>query len=338
MAASPEHQFIAEEISSILESYSRTKLLGVLESSRKKYDYSCVIERDLERALVSQVLWSHTDGIYKDLVTLLHDKESVLKLYLVKDTLKHRVKIDEVIAEYRSNPATKSLLVGLRVIFLPEGFDADKEIERNFMSDHISRLICSDLLVGSVFGRLSGFDIRVFSNHGGPLGLKFAILDEITRNGLIHTPTFKKRLGYSTSGTIREATTMLAALGLVKRVDQSVILLPSLKGRMFLDLTRRILYDNGESTESSGELNIIKSLLFTENRYINSKLTRIESIISSALHCHEQFGRNLLEGVDPDRPVFHSNFNWQDIVDEWENLPYFSKEWFSDPDCGFYIK
>ncbi|ETC77110.1 hypothetical protein SEEC5569_04235 [Salmonella enterica subsp. enterica serovar Cerro str. 5569] len=34
-------------------------------------------------------------------MTLLHEEESYLKVYFAKDTTKHRMRIDEVISEYK---------------------------------------------------------------------------------------------------------------------------------------------------------------------------------------------------------------------------------------------
>ena len=60
---SPEHQFLSENIDSIIQEFSRTSMLGILEAERKTYDYSCIIQRDLNRPLVSQVLWQNHEGI-----------------------------------------------------------------------------------------------------------------------------------------------------------------------------------------------------------------------------------------------------------------------------------
>lgn len=335
MAVSPEHQFVAEEINSVLLKYANTKLLGVLESERKKFDYSCTLERDCQRVLVSQVLWSHTEGIHKDLMTLLHDHESLLKVYFIKDTTKHRLKIEEVISEYKSNPNTKPLLKGLRLIFLPSDFDADKESEQKFMSNYMSQLICRDLLFGVVFGRLSKFDIRVFANHGGPFGLKLAVLDEVTKNGLIHSPTFKKNLGYSTSGPLREITTMLSALGLVRRLDRSTVLLPSIKGRMFMDLARRLMYQDKHDQKHIEELDAITNLLCPSSTVAQPNY--FDDIKRSAIYCEKEFGRDLLQEINVEQPKFYKTYAWQELYEQIKSIPGTGKDIFEEPDCDFIL-
>lgn len=336
MATSPEHQFIAEELYSVLNYYANTKLLGVLEADRKKYDYACVLERDCERPLVSQVLWSHTEGVHKDLMMLLHDQHAVLKVYFAKDTTKHRLKIDEVISEYQNNDSTRHLLRGLKIIFLPAEFDADKPNEQRLMSNYMSQIICRDLLFGTAFGRLTRFDVRVFANHGGPLGLKYAVLDEITKNGLIHNPSFKRKLDYNSDGPLREITATLSASGLVRRIDRSNVLLPTIKGRMFMDLTRRLLYEQSNSEHSPGDLGLIKEILFGagEREHFNT----YQELMDSANYCRRQFGRDLLENIDASNPSFYSKFHWEDFYEQLKSIPGFSKTIFEEPDCDFGIE
>src|SRR5205823_9826714 len=101
MADSPEHKFISESLDRALKKYSETRLLGLKETERRTFDYGCIILRDASRPLVSQVLWSHEEGIEKDLHTLLFDGGASLKLYFVRDRTRSRVKIDEGLGAYR---------------------------------------------------------------------------------------------------------------------------------------------------------------------------------------------------------------------------------------------
>ena len=71
MKATPEHEFIAKCTDEVLSRFSDIRLIGVTESERRMFDYSCVLTRDCSRPLVAQLLWSHQEGIDKDLRTLL---------------------------------------------------------------------------------------------------------------------------------------------------------------------------------------------------------------------------------------------------------------------------
>jgi hypothetical protein len=336
MTTSAEHQFVAQELGSVLELYSSTRLFGVLEADRKQHDYACMLERDCERPLVAQVLWSHAEGVHKDLMALLLDGEAALKVYLVKDTIKHRLKIDEVISQLRNNDKTKDLLRGLKLIFLPAEFDADQADEQQLMSNFISRILCEDLLFATVFGRLTPWDIRLFANHGGPFGLKYAVLAEITQNGLMHNPTFKRNLGYDVNSPLREAITMMSALGLVRSVDGTNVCLPTLKGRMFLDLTRHLLFENAHPQHALGELGMVKDILFGTSTA--TKFDYRQEMVSAANYSKTEFGRDLLEGIAESAPVFHCRYEWKGLYDRL-NGPSgmtFEKDLFIEPDCFFY--
>ena len=80
MSPALEHRFIAQCANESPSLFSTVRLLGVTESQRRTFDYSCVLWRDCSHPLVAQVLWSHHEGIDKDLRTLLHDADSLLKV------------------------------------------------------------------------------------------------------------------------------------------------------------------------------------------------------------------------------------------------------------------
>jgi hypothetical protein len=72
-----EHQILVDELDRALHRYSRTGLLGVAEAECRKFDYGCLLLRDMLRPLVAQALWAHERGIEKGLRTLLLDREAV---------------------------------------------------------------------------------------------------------------------------------------------------------------------------------------------------------------------------------------------------------------------
>src|SRR5882762_10248637 len=109
-----EHQCLAENIDNVLKQVSETSLLGILEADRKQFDYGCIIQRDFSRALVSQVLWKNPEGIEKDLRSLIFDSTAKLKLYVFKDSVKTRAKINEITQSYKTQPGLSKLLCGLR--------------------------------------------------------------------------------------------------------------------------------------------------------------------------------------------------------------------------------
>lgn len=119
MSDGAEHNFISQALDKSLISFSETKLLGMQEAQRRTFDYGCVLLRDFSRPLVSQVLWTHQEGIEKDIRTLVFDGNSSLRLYFVRDTVKNRARIDETLRSYRDQPNVAPLLRGLRIIPVP---------------------------------------------------------------------------------------------------------------------------------------------------------------------------------------------------------------------------
>jgi hypothetical protein len=273
--------------------------------------------RDFSRPLVSQVLWSHQEGIEKDIRTLIFDAESSLKIYFVRNTVKNRARIDEILQTYRKNPSTTKLLRGLRIIPVPDEFDTDSAEHRSWMSKYIHNTISTDLLFAVVFGKLTAADVAYFSDHGGPFGLKFAALDEITSSGLFHGPTFERAIG-TRGPPLREALAMLGATGLVGSVPNAVVKVPTLKGRFLLDLCRRIMFEKIHCKDWSAELgSIVRHLQLElpkrddEINFENSSENCITELLYSMTACKEQFGRDLMEGIELSDPLFYSNFSWK---------------------------
>lgn len=340
----PEHQFLSDSLHSSLTKFSTSSLFGVLEAQRKTYDFACILNRDFSRPLVSQVLWKNFTGIEKDLRTLLQDTTSKIKVYLFKDSVSARAKIDEIINSYKSTSVNNQFLKGLKLIPIPNDFDADKEHQRNWMNKYIEKYISEDLLFNIVFGNFSKHDLLTFENHGGLFGLKYALLQEITKTPLLHMPTFKKELGYSTSGTIREGLIMLTATGLIKSPRKNIQCFPTIKGRWLLDITKRLTFDYTYNKSWSFETSFIFDCLDIKMPdFENDFLDEIEafwhepvySILYDSLHCKNRFGRDLLEGIDIKSPKFYSTDFIQETKKIFDHSEYIREQidFFTDSDA-----
>ena len=314
MADSPEHKFISASLDRALQSYSETKLLGLSEAERRKFDYGCLILRDATRPLVSQVLWSHEEGLEKDLRTLLFDEGSSLKLYFIRDKIKNRAKVDEVLRSYRQAEATRPFLKGLRIVPVPEDFDADSLRDQQWMDEYILNSVSSDLLFGVVFGKLSPSDVRTFSLHGGPLGLKIAALHVIDSVGFQHGPTFEKDVG-SKGSPLREAIAMLTGVGFAISPGLSVQRLPTLKGRFLLDLARLLTYERRTRSGWSDETRLVLAHLrldpldgWQESPDSRVPAGPVSDILASVDYAYRQFGIDLMERLSITNPQFFSEF------------------------------
>ena len=126
MAESPEHDFLKTHFSRVLQDFSALKLYGFTETDRKRFDFSCLLDRDWSRPLAGQVLWRHTEGIEKDVRTLLTDTQSEIKVYLASDTVRHHATFEETISDFRRSGRFRDLF-RFRPIWVPSDFDADKD-------------------------------------------------------------------------------------------------------------------------------------------------------------------------------------------------------------------
>ena len=322
MGESPEHKFLAKKVDSALTAFAATGLLGVIEADRRKFDYACRLERDFSRGLVSQVCWGNVLGINKDIELLLLDTDAPIKLYLLPDTQKARLRLDETIGRYEQNPATRFLLKGFRFFAIPTGFDADDDVARDWMSRYLRERMCADLLFGIVFGRLTTGDVIAFASHSGPFGLKFALLDRITRQPIASMREIYGCLQYRSKSSIREALVMLTSTGLLFNTPAWH---PTIKGRFLLDLIRRLFLEAVTRSEWSEELGVILSVLgitkapFLSLEHVQSSartkqrgnLSETRELIEAALFALTEFGIDPLEGVDRTAPILHSDFDWR---------------------------
>lgn len=341
---SDEHQFLVDELDRVLHRCSRTGLLGVAEIERQKLDYGCLLLRDMSRPLIAQALWGNRAGIEKDLRTLFLDREASLKLYLIPDDASYHTRIAEIVQAYRADTALREKVTGFRLLPVPI-FNAASESDRRIVSQRIEQSFREDILFGVIFGQLTAHNFAVFADHGGPIGLKYAILDEIGAGGLTHMPTFKQRLNYETDGPVQKALAMLVAAGFVRRIPRTNLCIPTVKGRLMLDLTRRLLFEwRNRGKEWAPETQQILSALGVDEVGIPQELLDDRKEGSSCLadilldaQYRASYGRDLLAGIDPEKPVFYSQFQWQHIFAKLRGVPGVSPAIFDDPSSMFSV-
>jgi hypothetical protein len=99
--------FLKDVVVDVLRDFSKLELYGLVEADRKRFDFSCGIERDWTRPLVRQVLWKNERGIDKDLRLLLSDETSEVKVYVVRDNAANRLALDEVLQDFGAPPLGK---------------------------------------------------------------------------------------------------------------------------------------------------------------------------------------------------------------------------------------
>lgn len=258
MAESPEHLFLKSEFLKVLNDFSSTKIYGYTEGNRKKFDMSCSLKRDWERPLVGQTMWGNETGLDKDLRMLVTATDADIWTYVIKDTVKNRASLHEVVQDYKNSKYRESLFK-LKVFWIPNDFDADKDKERETVGRILKNAVVDDLLFNVVFGNLTTHDfiffIRIIT---GIVGLPIAILSHIAIFGLGNYVLINQVLGVS-KGPIREKMGQLQAKGFLTNGNGLDIHI-SLKGRVLLSIIKRI-GEEYETGKFSDELIFILSKL-----------------------------------------------------------------------------
>lgn len=262
MAESAEHEFLSTTFLEILEDFSALDLYGYREADRRRFDFAATLTRDWSRPLAGQTLWAHAEGIDKDLRMLLADSDSDIKPYLARDNVKNRARIAEVVEDFKRTPLVDNLYK-LRLIWVPDGFDADEDGARETMRSVLRSSVVDDILFNVVFGRLSATDVQIFISASGLVGLPLALLCYIAENTIGNIARPSEALGVS-AGPLRERLLILQAAGFVGapngRAGYTLINEVTPRGRVFLDLLGRI-----EKERASGAMS-------PELRYVLGKL------------------------------------------------------------------
>jgi hypothetical protein len=242
MAESPEHQFLSDTFLSVLSNLSRSSLYAYRESERGKYDFSCLLAETWQCLVKGQTLWKHSEGIDKDLRTLLTASDVPLMAYVVSDTIKHRSALYEATQDYRR--VAEGRLNFLKVFWVPVNFDADSEEDRRVVESLLRSKITEDILFNVLFGRLSAARVRATLMHLtlNTLGLELATLHSIAVDGFVSLNNLSERVAAHPS-TLRDRVHRLQMSGLVlqERSGSQGYCVGS-AGRTFLRLCQQV-YD-----------------------------------------------------------------------------------------------
>ncbi|MFC8877718.1 hypothetical protein [Streptomyces ardesiacus] len=261
MAESVEHNFLSETALTIMEESANAKLFTCKESGRKRFDFSCDITRDWTRAVSGQTLWKHDrDGIDKDLRTLLTDDEASAALYVARDSVATRGRMDEIIRDYRNSPLRASLSK-LRIFWIPADFDADDERAREVVRHGLRHDIYQDLLLRVALGGITSQDVRNFA-ISGRLGYPVWILTQISKDGFLDNYTKASKRYRMGIPALKEEVLRLQLTGMVSREENAHGLIQvTEKGHAMLDICAHLYrYLSGENEESEEFLYICKLL------------------------------------------------------------------------------
>ncbi len=246
MAESAEHGFLKHAVNGVLETFSALKLYTFTETDRKLFDFSSLLERDWKRPVVGQVLWSHGEGVEKDLRTLAHDVDSEIKVYVAKDTIKYRQAFAEIITDYRRSGKYADLFK-LKPIWVPADFDADRLGDQQLVVDHLRNVVVTDILFNVVFGNITAGDMRFVLYTSGVGGLQLAILHVIANDGFVNIAGLSTRLSIS-PGPIRERLLILAGADMIQTPPNAIKYRVTPKGRVLLDIVKRVCAARSGST------------------------------------------------------------------------------------------
>jgi DNA-binding Lrp family transcriptional regulator len=252
MAESPEHAFLKRVTTEVFRQFASLRLYGFTEVERRKFDLSCVIERDWSRPLVGQVLWHHVEGVEKDLRTLLTDADSEIKLYVAQDHIRTRQLLSDVTTDFRRSAIGPDLF-RLKVIWVPAAFDADRSRDCDTVTETVRAQIVDDVLLNVVFGNLAEENVRLFLTSSGMPGVNLALLHLIRSETQLNISDMAKRLDIS-AGPVREKLGILHGAGLVTTPRGEINYTATSRGRVFLELIGRMQYEIGRMAVITSEL------------------------------------------------------------------------------------
>jgi hypothetical protein len=257
MSESAEHDFLKRVILEVLEEFSQLRLYGLTEAARRRFDFSCRLERDWSRLLTGQAAWRHESGIEKDVRTLLTDPESEIKAYVARDTLAHRRVLDETIADYRHLTMIEPFR--FKVFWVPSDFDADDEGQRSFVRKLLKARIVEDILFKVLFGEIDAQSLRPLLDATGRLDVILALLVYIAEYAMGGLSMPSAVLEVSSS-TIERRRIALHTAGLIRGPERTLVAEISPRGRAVLDILARLDHERAIG-KITPELAYILSLL-----------------------------------------------------------------------------
>ena len=263
MAETAEHQYLSQTFLAILETFSRSKLYSYRESDRGKFDIACMLTESWDYLLNGQTLWKHSEGIDKDLRTLLVASDAPLLTYVARDTTRHRSVFSEAMSDYRKVRDSQKFR-HFRVFWVPFDFDADSEQERRLVESQLRHDITEDVLLNVLFGRLDSSRVHaamMMHPSTEKLGLELAVLHSIAVEGFTSLGWLSHKFHVS-SGTVRERISRLQVCGLViqkRAAGQGYSVGPA--GRAMLRLCSQVYKVVNDGTSLSSEsIEIMKML------------------------------------------------------------------------------
>jgi len=278
VAESAEHQFLSQCTTEVLSKLAHTRLYAYVEAERRKFDFACELLRDWSRPLVGQTLWSHVEGVDKDIRTMLLDPDAEICVYVARDTMKAHRLLSEAINDYRAG-AGPIEPHRLRVIWIPQDFNADDEGQRELIAEMLFDRVGRDVLLNVVLGNLTAEDVRFFVRSSGLPGANLAVLHAISTTPEPHVRLrdISEALGVS-QGAVRERVLRLLGCGMLSQFGGGASLATAtLKGRVFLDLCSELWRQSASGRLAAEMLQILRLL---DMRYAPSAVARS----SSSLH------------------------------------------------------
>ncbi|WP_147433103.1 hypothetical protein [Catellatospora citrea] len=239
MAESAEHQFLSETFVSVLEKMSASRLYAYREAERGKFDFSCHLTENWDYSLDGQTLWKHTEGVDKDVRTLLVASDAQIRVYVARHTTKNRNTFYEAARDFRSHGHSRALN-RLKVFWVPADFDADDEPARELLARQLAGEVTDDLLFNVVFGRLSAGAVRAILIGSGMMALETAVLHHIATSGFVNFSELRQRFEVSPS-TLRDRVARLhMSRFLIQPRDGSQVYFVSPAGRAYLRLCEQL--------------------------------------------------------------------------------------------------
>ncbi|WP_040698692.1 hypothetical protein, partial [Nocardia vinacea] len=151
---------------------------------------------------------------------MMIDQEAAA-VYIVRDSVATRARVDEVINDYRGTQLRDNLSK-LRIFWVPRDFDADDDKSREVVHNSLKERISQDLLLRVVLGGLTARDVISFLSSGRMGCPIWVLLNVADDHQLDNYTSASKRYGVSVP-ILKDELVTIELAGMISREQTGLL-------------------------------------------------------------------------------------------------------------------
>jgi Fe-S-cluster formation regulator IscX/YfhJ len=229
----------------IVDEYTDVGLYTCENLDRGRYDFACIVRHGLTQLIVGQVLWKNTDGVAKDVSSLLLEERADVRVLVARDDAPTRARVAGAVAEYQRSHRFDDRLHRLVIIQAPD-FDADDAAQREAVTEALREQILDDVLLRVVLGELLPRDVAFFCHMTNSsiragwdrLSINLRLLRYVRDGRFVSYGITAEDLGVGPA-RLREGKHILFGAGFIEPVGGDLVM--TARGRTFTTLIDRLV-------------------------------------------------------------------------------------------------